>query len=82
MSAEFPRMLNGDLYKYSSVGCYPLFYLDGNNCVLCRDCAQASLSAEESRDRPRAYDVNWENPELFCELCDERIESAYAEDDA
>jgi hypothetical protein len=26
-----------------------------------------------------ALEVNWENPELFCDHCGNRIESAYAE---
>jgi hypothetical protein len=26
--------------------------------------------------------VNWEDPQLFCEECNERIESAYAEDES
>lgn len=80
MSAEFPRMSNGDLYKYSSVGLYPLFYLDGHGCVLCRDCAQESLNAEDRKDRPRVCDVNWEDPAMYCEVCGERIESAYADE--
>lgn len=64
---ELPRMSDGNLYKYSSVGLYPLFYLDGHNNVLCRDCAQESLDAEDEKDRPVFCDVNWEDPNLFCE---------------
>jgi hypothetical protein len=32
--------------------------------------------------RPVAIDVNWEDAELFCAHTNERIESAYAEDEA
>lgn len=78
---KFPTMSNGDLYKYSSVGMYPLFYLDGHDEVLCRDCAQESLDAECVKDRPVACEVNWEDPSLFCVACGERIESAYADEE-
>jgi hypothetical protein len=29
-----------------------------------------------------ALDVNWENPDLYCDHCGARIESAYAEVDS
>jgi len=75
---KFPTMTDGSLYKYSSVGCYPLFYIDGHNEVLCRDCAQESLNSDFEQDRPVACEANWEDPNLFCN-CGERIESAYAD---
>jgi hypothetical protein len=28
----------------------------------------------------RGYECNWENPHLICDNCDERIPSAYADD--
>ena len=28
-----------------------------------------------------AHDANWENPDLYCDHCSSRIESAYAEDE-
>ena len=39
--------VTGKLYKYSSVGCYPLFYLDSKNKVLCADCADDFHKDEE-----------------------------------
>ena len=73
----------GNLPKYSSVGCYPLFYLDGENSVLCAECANESEKDSDEIDKfkPVACDANWEDPTLFCDNCSERIESAYAEDD-
>lgn len=71
--------------RYSSVGCYPLFYLDGRDNVLCAECAQDAIDAfedgDDSRELPAAGGVNWENLTFYCE-CGNRIESAYAEDDA
>lgn len=64
--------------KYSSVGCYPLLYLDRDYNVYCASCAK-----EAEEDEPGMIvhgEVNWESPNLFCD-CGEHIESAYAEDD-
>lgn len=78
---SLPKMTNGRLYKYSLVGGYPLFYTDDNDNILCRDCAEEALQAEDPKDRPILCAVNWEDPTLFCD-CGERIESAYAEEDS
>jgi hypothetical protein len=61
------------LPKYTSVGCYPLFYLTAGCEVLCPACASAEPTT------PPTSDVNWEDPALYCDECSERIESAYAE---
>lgn len=70
---------DGKLYKFSSFGCYPIVYLDGKNNVLCSECATSGMCEE---DGPVVADVNWEDPDLFCDECSQRIESAYAEDEA
>jgi hypothetical protein len=62
------------LEKYTSVGCYPLFYIVDGWQPLCHECA------EESEEESEAA-VNWETPNLYCDECDCRIESAYAEPD-
>jgi hypothetical protein len=64
------------LDKYTSVGCYPIFYVDGSSC-LCAACAD-----ENEANETFFVDINWEDHELFCDECGERIESAYAEDEA
>ena len=61
------------LPKYTSVGSYPLFYLTHHDDVLCRDCATADI------DNVVNVGVNYEDPSLDCDECNERIESAYAE---
>lgn len=74
MSLDNIRLKDGTLPAYAWPGGYPMFYLDAENCILCPKCANKGEIA------PTAYSVNWEDPQLFCEECNERIESAYAED--
>lgn len=74
--ATFP---DGTPYKFTSFGCYPIFYVTRKGECLCPACA---LEAEnEDEDPPVATDANWEDPDLYCDGCSERIESAYAEDE-
>ncbi len=68
-----------ELPTFSSVGGYPLFYVDAHNNVLCPDCANEN---DEFSEELTDYDVNYEDPALYCDHCSCRIESAYAEDDA
>lgn len=58
--------------RYTSYGSYPLFYYNKKGEPFCYKCALPKYEAE----------VNWENPDLYCTQCEERIESAYAEDEA
>jgi hypothetical protein len=74
--------------KYAHGG-YPKFWLTSDGGTLsygaCR--SHAALIARAIRDnnsegwRVVACDINWEDPEMYCEDTGERIESAYAEDD-
>ena len=70
------------LCKYAYGG-YPLYYIDEVNNVLCRDCAKCEVEKEPEevylKDLPVYCDVNWEDDSLYCDDCNERIESAYAE---
>ena len=66
------------LAKFTSVGCYPLCYIPAKSGgVMCSTCATAN-----PKEGPYEADVNWEDPELTCDCCGDRIESAYAEDQA
>lgn len=71
--------------KFSSVGCYPVFYVTKDSAVLCAQCVQDNLEQCTDPDDPSwfivAHDANWEDPHLHCEHCGERIESAYAEEE-
>jgi hypothetical protein len=58
---------------------YPLFYLTDANTVLCAE--HANIEGDYNDELINAADVNWEDPDLYCEH-GERIPSAYAEDEA
>jgi hypothetical protein len=66
------------LPAYAWPGGYPIFYMDAETNVLCPKCAW-----KDKDDEYRIitdYEINWEDPDLFCEECNEVIESAYADD--
>ena len=69
---------------FTSIGCYPLHAITNDGACLChRCCASERLSIATTTGRDGwtviALDVNWEDPDLTCDHCGERIESAYAE---
>ena len=70
-------MDNGKLRSFTSIGGYPLFYYDKEGNCLCPECASSN---DEYTEPLIGVDANWENPDLHCDHCSERIESAYAED--
>lgn len=65
----------GKLIKYAWPGVYPVFYVNKDGSVLCPACAQ------KERKSLVAGGANWEDPDLYCDECSNRIESAYAEKD-
>ena len=80
---------------YTSVGCYPVFFVMCDGGVMCHRCAAAekrSIRAAIRRHFARVYtdpqwiplalEINWEDPQLHCDGCNGRIESAYAESEA
>ena len=72
-----------EVAKYSSIGSYPIFYVSKDGSVLSPDAVQENLElCCDPTDSlfVTAHDVNWENPDLYCEHTGLRIESAYAED--
>lgn len=78
---------SGELPAYGWPGGYPIYYFAGEGgrrgdiAVVCPKCASGH-GYLGSDDKIIDYAVNYEDPELFCEACNKRIESAYAEDDA
>lgn len=68
---------DGKLPFYAWPGGYPMFYFDKGNNILCPTCANKN---DEYSDPIAAYDTNWEDPDLYCDECSKRIESAYTED--
>lgn len=78
------RVHRDDLVKspYTSFGCYPRYAVTDDGGALCHKCCQT-----ESRSIGSTYggdgwavigiEINWEDTELHCDHCGERIESAY-----
>ncbi len=80
---ELPRDSGGRLSKWAWPGGYPIGYAYRDHCTICPECARQSDEDPNelpSRKATNAF-INWEHPDLYCEECDARIESAYAEDD-
>jgi len=67
----------GVLPTFAWPGCYPLFYLDDENNVLCPSCANEN---DDFSSPIVACDANYEDTGLHCDHCGNRIESAYTED--
>lgn len=68
-----------ELPAYTDLGGYPIYYVKDYVHALCPDCAN-ELEPSEKKDLIEG--INWEDPHLYCDECGERIESAYAEEEA
>lgn len=71
---------------YAWPGGYPMFAVTSDNGALCHKCCESesrSIGSTYGTDgwAIAALDVNWEDPDLYCDHCGDRIESAYAEPD-
>ena len=77
------RMENSKLPAYAWPGGYPMYYLARDNGVLCPACANGYTEGRDTKEQlePVEADINYEDASLFCEHCNKRIESAYAEDE-
>lgn len=74
--------------KFTSVGCYPLFFVTTDGAALSFEAIRANwreiVSAHLQNDtrsgwHVAAVDINWEDNTLHCDHTGERIESAYAD---
>jgi hypothetical protein len=73
------RLTDGSLPPYAWPGGYPIYYLTRDGLAVCPRCANREVDDHQAAI---AYDINWEAPQLLCDDCGERIESAYADDPA
>jgi hypothetical protein len=79
------RMKKADLqhlkYKGKFVvtadGGYPLVYITRDGESVCPKCADKDVDRSQE---VISADVNWEDPDLYCDDCGTRIPSAYSED--
>ena len=78
--------------SFTSVGSYPIFFLAKDGETICPKCVRANLMLCARATASRVgygsdwaivgCDANWEDASMFCAHCNNRIESAYAEEDA
>lgn len=74
-------------HPYAWPGGYPCFAITSDSGVLCSNCVKQEMGnivtsiAQNLSDgwKVEGVDINWEDPELYCVHCNERIASAYAE---
>lgn len=82
--------INSALQGYAWPGGYPVFLVMRDGDTLCPACVRSNLRliVQGTHDRrPRwssgweaeAADINWEDPNLTCNNCGKRIESAYTD---
>jgi hypothetical protein len=79
---------DGTVVSYAWPGGYPVYYVTKDGAALCVECVNKNIreivenTLEDGRTgwEVAAGDVNWEDAELYCDNCNKRIESAYAED--
>lgn len=73
--------------KYAWPGGYPMYLIMSDGDALCMSCAHREWRLiyqawqDNSRDgwKPEGAEINYEDEDLFCCNCGERIESAYGE---
>lgn len=65
-----------ELPAISSIGGYPIFYVNDKNHALCAKCASDYRVKETDVNKG---EIHWEGSPIICEYCNEEIESAYGE---
>ena len=91
MKKQIKQILKDALNKYAWPGGYPVFMITQDGAALCPDCVKKEIrtiiGAIRSADTrggwfPAGTEINYEDASLYCAHCGNRIESAYAEDEA
>jgi len=81
----FRRDENGRCEKYVFPGGYPVYYVCADGGILCPNCVDAEQALIDSADEHDkqwfviAQDINYEDYNLYCDNCNNRIESAYTD---
>ncbi len=75
---------DGHVQSCTELGGYPLYYLSKDGGVLSPEAVDEKLELTNNPDAPDWFvvgaEVNYEDPDLFCDHSGKRIPSAYAED--
>ena len=83
---QFREALDNGPYAWP--GGYPLYFITSDGAALSFNAAESERELIEDSIRDKLSDgwriiycdVNWEDPDLYCDHTGNRIESAYAED--
>jgi len=70
--------------KYAWPGGYPIYYLTKDGGCLCSKCANDNLEltlGDDPQWQITDADINYEDTTLYCDNCQEFIESAYGDDE-
>jgi hypothetical protein len=75
---------------YAWPGGYPLYFITSDGAALSFDAVKENyrIILQSVKHKMRdgwqvvAFEINWEEPDLFCEHSGKRIDSAYCEEDA
>jgi hypothetical protein len=72
---------------YAWPGGYPLFAITHDGAALCHHCCKTERDSIGTTTGSDGWGVvaiegNWEDPDLYCDHCGTRIESAYGEADS
>ena len=70
---------------YAWPGIYPLYAVTDDGAALCHKCTKNERDSIGTTTGNDGWcivdlDINYEDPNLYCAHCDDRIESAYSED--
>jgi hypothetical protein len=85
-TTQFREFIENGPYVWP--GGYPLYFVTSDGAALSFEAAEQNTGDIEHSIREMVYDgwkvvaaeINWEDPELYCDHTGKRIESAYAED--
>ncbi len=84
--AELEEAINAG--QYTELGGYPTYFVTADGAVLSHDAVKEqieqikeAITEEDTRGgwRVMGVEINFEDPDLFCEHTNKRIPSAYAE---
>jgi len=84
--ARIQRNKDGKLDAYAWPGGYQIIYITDDGGVLCPACANGENGSEASETadsgsgwKLEGYDIFFEGPSVFCDHCNDEIESAYGD---
>jgi hypothetical protein len=84
--ANIEEMRKDGVYEsFTWPGGYPIYYITADGGVLCPKCANENYEQTCDPNDSQWFiidcDVNWEDETLYCDHCNELVESAYGGND-